>query len=527
MAQPAEQPDQEVKSALDFYVLLQPKGCGSGPEPSSRAEVRAALADLVSAYEDPQVQAEVIAASSQCQEAHRRGHTGPGSEGDWPHCLRLLLTPLQMSVARDHGFAESAGGLQRMQNAIIRGICEGDTELREKANRALELLLVPRVGRLTTEVSAEELLFCTQDKVNLETSWVPVQQLLVLLQDGKGFDVEGHRRRLRKLEEARRPRPDFSLSTLATWLTWERHGFPLCLSRRPAWPGAGEVARLHRPSPEEVFEHVARNRPLVITGALDERSFPPLEGFKDFEYLRSRCGHRHVKVKGDPSLDAGGRKVFVNNPFVSLRLEEYLDMVEEAERSGDAPPFYMGKVFLADELPEMVEDIEASLASPWRLYGSAFGHNKNGVHTYFGCGRNTTSIHADPSENLLVVVSGRKTFQLLPPWEADCLYCSAKLPLNSCVPPFLRPDAMPPDVGERFPEYRHARPMIVELEAGDMLYLPIFWWHGVTGGEGRNMILNWWSDMHPSKAARASGPEVGTPVRDFMEALGIPAALPK
>ena len=40
----------------------------------------------------------------------------------------------------------------------------------------------------------------------------------------------------------------------------------------------------------------------------------------------------------------------------------------------------------------------------------------------------------------------------------------------------------------------------VTLEAGDLLYLPACWWHGVVG-EGRHMILNWWCGIHPQKRA--------------------------
>ena len=39
----------------------------------------------------------------------------------------------------------------------------------------------------------------------------------------------------------------------------------------------------------------------------------------------------------------------------------------------------------------------------------------------------------------------------------------------------------------------------VHLKAGDLFYLPIFWWHAVQGSIGRNMILNWWCQQHPYK----------------------------
>jgi len=511
-----------VKSVEDFFVLLQPKGCGSGPEPQSRAKLREALADLVRAYEDPQVQDKLVATLGQCQEALERGITGPGSEGDWLQRLRSQLAPLQLSVARDHGFAASPGGLQRMQNAILRRICEGDGDFRGLANRALELLGVPRIGRLTSEVGAEELPIITQDRQALAASRTGVQELMRLLQASGAAVDERVREKLRRLEERRRPACDVCLAALAAWSAWERHGLPVRFACRPAMPEAGRVARLFRPSPDEVVRHVMENRPLVITGVLDARNFPPLEDFGDFEYLRSRCGHRQVRMKGDPSFDARGRKVYVNDPFVSLRLAEYLDMIAEAEQAGGTVPYYMGKVSLEREVPEMLEDVDAAPESPWKLYGHAFGRVRDGVHTYFGCGQNATAIHADPSENILVVVCGRKTFQLFPPCDADCLYPIMKKPLNSCVPAFTQPDDMPPDTERLYPNYRHARPMTVELEAGDMLYLPIFWWHGVAGGQGRNMILNWWCDMHPSKVTARPEPEGEMTIKEFVQGLHIP-----
>ena len=43
------------------------------------------------------------------------------------------------------------------------------------------------------------------------------------------------------------------------------------------------------------------------------------------------------------------------------------------------------------------------------------------------------------------------------------------------------------------------KPAKVHLKAGDLFYLPIFWWHAVQGSIGRNMILNWWCQQHPYK----------------------------
>ena len=66
------------------------------------------------------------------------------------------------------------------------------------------------------------------------------------------------------------------------------------------------------------------------------------------------------------------------------------------------------------------QDINNSPNSPWRKFGTCFGENNKGVHTYFGCGGNTTCIHSDPSENLLMVVMGEKFMDIYPPCDAAC-----------------------------------------------------------------------------------------------------------
>jgi len=305
---------------------------------------------------------------------------------------------------------------------------------------------------------------------------------------------------LAALRDQRQPRGGITLGVLTVWSVWEKVGVPRQAQERPSEQVS--VPRLERPAAQELLEYVLANRPVIISGGITDSEFPPLRNFADFDYLRRRCGSKPVKVKGDLVEDRAGRKLFVTDPNVEMPFAEYLGLVEEAEQSQKAPAFYMGKVPLSDELPELVADVAAAPSSPIDKYGECFGPNPKGIHTYFGCSRNTTATHFDPSENLLLVVTGSKTFELYHPSDVDCLY-PTKPPgyTNSVVPPFVPPGSMPTDIQARCPNYRHARPIRAELSAGDMLYLPICWWHGVTGGSERNMILNWWCDMHPRKKA--------------------------
>ena len=34
--------------------------------------------------------------------------------------------------------------------------------------------------------------------------------------------------------------------------------------------------------------------------------------------------------------------------------------------------------------------------------------------------------------------------------------------------------------------------MYVKLEAGDILFIPVYWWHHVKSSKGRNLAINYW-----------------------------------
>merc|ERR1712154_135788 len=180
-----------------------------------------------------------------------------------------------------------------------------------------------------------------------------------------------------------------------------------------------------------------------IRGCFDAQNFPPLKNFPNFAWLRDHCGHRRVPVKSYMHDDQHGRPVFLGDPDLRLPLCAWLDAVEAHEHNGARVPFYLGKVPLRAELPEMVDHIEAAPTCPQRLYGQCFGEPKpEGTYTYFGCGRNTTSVHFDAHENMSLCICGTKRYLLYPPSDARSLY-----PVNdfmrSAVLPFVGPKDIP------------------------------------------------------------------------------------
>ena len=266
------------------------------------------------------------------------------------------------------------------------------------------------------------------------------------------------------------------------------------------------------PSATAFFEDfVLPSRPVVLRGALN-LAMRPARDLADVDYLRRRCGHRRIPVKSLPREDLEGRRVFVTDPDTRLPFSAFLDAMSAAERDRTSKcPFYLGKIPLKSELPELDLDLQQAVpSSPWppRLYERCFGPlSPEGVFTYLGCSRNVTATHFDNSENLMLCIHGTKRLWLFPPSDTPFLSPAADLARASRAdaPPFCKWTDLPADLQGAFPALARASPVEVLLEAGDALYLPACYWHCVEGSEGRNMILSYWFGLHPRKAAQEQG----------------------
>lgn len=103
--------------------------------------------------------------------------------------------------------------------------------------------------------------------------------------------------------------------------------------------------------------------------------------------------------------------------------------------------------------------------------------------------------HYDLMENIGVVVAGRRRFTLFPPDELKNLYVGP-IELTPAGTPVSLVDPVNPDLG-RFPKFADAlkRAQCAELEPGDAIYIPFYWWHGVDSLEPVNLFINyWWTD---------------------------------
>lgn len=103
--------------------------------------------------------------------------------------------------------------------------------------------------------------------------------------------------------------------------------------------------------------------------------------------------------------------------------------------------------------------------------------------------------HYDLMENVGIVVAGRRRFILFPPEQIKNLYVGP-FELTPAGTPVSLVDPVNPDL-ERFPRFAEAlkHAQLAELDPGDAIYIPFYWWHGVQSLEPVNLFVNyWWND---------------------------------
>ncbi len=254
------------------------------------------------------------------------------------------------------------------------------------------------------------------------------------------------------------------------------------------------IERLRRPSRVEFEERFLRpQQPVVITGAMED--WPALTRWTN-AYMRERAGERTVRVSTAHRgvHFKGGDKII---DYSAMKLSEYLELMGSQQISDGR--LYAALVPIQKTLPELWPDVRfpeyfdrEACASP---------------NMWFGPGSNVSPLHYDSTHNLLTQVRGRKRVLLYHPGEIDRLY---PFPFRNRSHHISQVNLVEPDHA-RFPDFQKATPLEVFLEPGDMLFIPLFWWHGVFG-IGENMSINyWWSTplsaylRYPRQTARGVG----------------------
>lgn len=263
--------------------------------------------------------------------------------------------------------------------------------------------------------------------------------------------------------------------------------FELVTERRPARPAVG-VATRHRGRPTVVGSvdrvdwaelvdsprwsescSAEHGRPLHIT------KVPQLQR------LSTRWTDRWiVEQVGDHPVDLdyssngvfpGGAEAYdgVDRRMLELPIDEVIRRVH----AGGTPEAPDSRLYVYGANTRPFERLLEGYTPPMDLIGEVLE-----MHTQFWLGGQgtITPAHFDVADNLLCQIRGTKKILLWPPGDYPHLYVNptgARYERNSNLGSLEDVDF------DTFPEFRHARAISCDLEAGEMLYIPLGWFHYV------------------------------------------------
>jgi len=236
-----------------------------------------------------------------------------------------------------------------------------------------------------------------------------------------------------------------------------------------------QIERIDRPS-MEVFhrDYVEPGRPVILNRGLGNckaRSWTP-------DYLCSVVGQKKMRVAISSSDGVFG----MTTKGLEFKWEEIEFSRAAALMSAPGQhKYYMMQIPVREQLAELVDDIRCpAVIDPDRL---------RVINFWLSGAGDITALHFDHSNNLLAQIHGRKELTLFPPDQSQYLY---PLPFDAPYPHVSRVNFVQPDPGE-FPLFSRATPLRFSLEAGDVLFLPPYWWHGVKSSTMSISLNFWWN----------------------------------
>jgi len=237
-------------------------------------------------------------------------------------------------------------------------------------------------------------------------------------------------------------------------------------------------------------EIVPQNQPAVLRGLV--KDWPAVQaGLQSpralCDYIRRLDGGRPVDtLLGAPSIRG---RFFYGDDLSSLNFERKPGTISALlelllAHLGDAKPpaIFIQAASVPECLPgfraENALDLPDPAAIPRIWVGNAV----------------TVTTHYDISDNIACVVGGRRRFTFFPPEQIRNLYVGP-IHFTLAGQPVSMVNLDEPDL-VRYPRFEQAlaAAQVAELEPGDAVYIPYFWWHHVASLESFNVLINYWWD---------------------------------
>ena len=260
---------------------------------------------------------------------------------------------------------------------------------------------------------------------------------------------------------------------------------PTSLARTPEWRNV-DLKTLR----EEIIH---RDRPAVLKGLLEH--WPMIRAGAQspqalLEYVRERDLGRPIRVMvGQPQIkglyfyrdDLTGLNFdYAHRPFHAALASILANRTEP-----NPPAIYTGATSVEENFPQVGTENKLGILR------EHLGDKPNPAWLWLG-NAVTAATHYDNLDGINCIVAGRKRFTFFPPDQFPNLYVG---PLD------LAPGGQPTSLVkvseadlERFPRFAEAlaHAETVDVEPGDAIFIPAFWWHNVESLEPLNLSMNYW-----------------------------------
>jgi len=228
--------------------------------------------------------------------------------------------------------------------------------------------------------------------------------------------------------------------------------------QRKLSPVAAGLMRCEQITADQFRDHFyAPGRPCVIAGALTD--WPALGRWSP-DYLREKVGDAPVEFQGGRSR-AGDFELAKDRHKQMLPFSAYLDLIETNPGNDAYVTAYNNTANRAAFAP-LMDDI--------RPLPSLLGPGEGML--WVGPAGTFTPLHFDLTNNLLIQITGRKRLLLVP--LSQTRYLAHRRHVFSDVHDLEDAACM-----KRHPEAQRVEPYVVTLEPGEMLFIPVGWWHQV------------------------------------------------
>lgn len=229
-------------------------------------------------------------------------------------------------------------------------------------------------------------------------------------------------------------------------------------------------------SQEFVEKFFARKIPAIVTDATSDWG---MSADWSPEFLTSLIGDKTVTV----SISASGR--FDYDPTgkaTSEITEERMTFAAAAQQVSEGMggrQLYVMQQSIPKQFPELMKEIRVPRWVPNVEHTS--------INLWFG--RNSiTPLHYDATNNFFAQQYGEKQFTIFAPADSANVY---PLPIDSKMAHLSAVNVDSPDL-HAHPNFAMAKAYRFTVKAGELLYLPAFWWHQVSSPGISTSVSIWW-----------------------------------